>query len=206
MLMTRYCARVVLLGTLALMLFPRQAVVGLNLENTAVEGGAFALCMVLLIVAGGERLRRIHRLKAASLVACLPGAAVELIAIAGILEAGQLLVHRHASLGNFLANALAIVAVAAICTASAAFLALPFSPRFGQARVRRLTSLSSLIAGNTTARPCVAAACNGAARSATVPPLRTNAPPLPAIGPPEIARTSLSPYSFSPALSRAISA
>jgi hypothetical protein len=125
MLMTRYCARVVLLGTLALMLFPRQAVVGLNLENTAVEGGAFALCMVLLIVAGAERLRRIQRLNAASLVACLPGAAVELIAIAGILEAGQLLVHRHASLGNFLANALAIVAVAAICTALAAFLALP---------------------------------------------------------------------------------
>jgi hypothetical protein len=125
MLMTRYCARVVLLGTLALMLFPRQAVVGLNLENTAVEGGAFALCMVLLIVAGAERLRRIHRLNAASLVACLPGAAVELIVIAGILEAGQLLVHRHASLGNFLANALAIVAVAAICTALAAFLALP---------------------------------------------------------------------------------
>jgi hypothetical protein len=100
-------------------------VVGLNLENTAVEGGAFALCMVLLIVAGAERLRRIQRLNAASLVACLPGAAVELIAIAGILEAGQLLVHRHASLGNFLANALAIVAVAAICTALAAFLALP---------------------------------------------------------------------------------
>jgi hypothetical protein len=125
MLMTRYCARVVLLGTLALMLFPRQAVVGLNLEDTAVEGGAFALCMVLLIVAGAERLRRIHRLNAASLVACLPGAAVELIVIAGILEAGQLLVHRHASLGNFLANALAIVAVAAICTALAAFLALP---------------------------------------------------------------------------------
>jgi hypothetical protein len=125
MLMTWYCARVVLLGTLALMLFPRQAVIGLNLEDTAVEGGAFALCMVLLIVAGTERLRRIHRLNAASLVACLPGAAVELIAIAGILEAGQLLVHRHASLGNFLANALAIVAVAAICTALAAFLALP---------------------------------------------------------------------------------
>ena len=125
MLVTRYCARVVLLGTLALMLFPRQAVVGLNLENTAVEGGAFALCMVLLIVAGAERLRRIRRLNAASLVACLPGAAVELIAIAGILEAGQLLVHRHASLGNFLANALAIVAVAAICTALAALLALP---------------------------------------------------------------------------------
>jgi hypothetical protein len=124
-LMTRYCARIVLLGALAIMLFPRQDIDGLDLDNRAVEGGAFAFCMILLILARAERLRSLRRLNPATLVACLPGATVELIAIAGLLEAGQLLVHRHASAAHFLANAVVIAAVAAMCAAVAAFLALP---------------------------------------------------------------------------------
>jgi hypothetical protein len=124
-LMTRYCARLVLFGALAIMLFPRQDIDGLNLDNRTVEGGAFALCMVLLILARAARLRRLRHLSPGTLVACLPGAAVELIAIAGVLEAGQSLVHRHASVAHFLANAIVIAAVAAVCAALAAFLALP---------------------------------------------------------------------------------
>jgi hypothetical protein len=124
-LMTRYCARIVLLGALAIMLFPRHDVDGLDLDNRAVEGGAFALCMILLILARAARLRRLRHLSPGTLVACLPGAAVELIAIAGVLEAGQSLVRRNASVAHFLANAVVIAAVAAVCAALAAFLALP---------------------------------------------------------------------------------
>jgi hypothetical protein len=124
-LMTRYCARIVLFGALAIMLFPRHDIDGLDLDNRAVEGGAFALCMILLILARAERLRRLRHLSPGTLVACLPGATVELIAIAGVLEAGQSLVHRHASAAHFLANAVVIAAVAAMCAAVAAFLALP---------------------------------------------------------------------------------
>jgi hypothetical protein len=125
MLMTRYCARIVLFGALVIMLFPRQDVDGIDLDSRAVEGGAFALCLIFLILARAERLRRLRHLNPATLVACLPGATVELIVIAGLLEAGQLFVHRHASAAHFLANAVVIAAVAAMCAAVAAFLALP---------------------------------------------------------------------------------
>jgi hypothetical protein len=62
MLMTRYCARIVLFGALVIMLFPRQNLDGIDLDNRAVEGGAFALCMILLILARAERLRRLRHL------------------------------------------------------------------------------------------------------------------------------------------------
>jgi hypothetical protein len=124
-LMTRYCARIVLFGALAIMLFPRHDIDGLELDSRAVEGGAFGLYVILLILVRAERLRRLRHLSPGTLVACLPGAAVELIAIAGVLEAGQSLVHRNASASHFLANAVVITAVAAVCAALAAFLALP---------------------------------------------------------------------------------
>jgi hypothetical protein len=75
------------------MLFPRHDIDGLDLDNRAIEGGASALCMILLILARAGRLRRLRHLNPATFVACLPGATAEMIAIAGLLEAGQSLVH-----------------------------------------------------------------------------------------------------------------
>ena len=129
MLMTRYCARIVLLGALAIMLFPYQRLGGINLELRAVEGSGFGVCMVLLVLARAEQLRRLHHLNAGTLISCLPSAALELIVIAGMAEAGQSLVHRHAAFGHFLSNAAIIVAVAATC---AAFLAMASHQRLAK--------------------------------------------------------------------------
>ena len=131
-MMARYCARLVLLGTLAIMLSPRQFLGGIDLEQRAVEGGAFGLCTALWVFMNAERLRRLHRLNTAALITCLPGVALELSAVAAVAEAGQLLLGRHAAFDHFLSNTVIIVVVAAICALIAIFLAMPSHQRLGR--------------------------------------------------------------------------
>lgn len=107
-----------------IMWYPKRFVFGIDLGNSHLQSAAFAVCMLLWGLSRGGKLRSdpyfefrsgIWEIDAHTVAHNLLRMVWELVLLAGLLEAGQVfLTQRRATLGDFFANALGILAVGAV--------------------------------------------------------------------------------------------
>lgn len=103
------------------MWYPQRYAFGLDLGNSLLQSSIFALCMLFRAFSRGGRMRsdpyfefrsNVWELDAATVRRNVIWIGIEMALLAAILEIGQgLLSRRHGAVGEFLINALAIIAV-----------------------------------------------------------------------------------------------